>query len=583
MLRFPRALWLAVALAIALPLPSLFAELYSDDLSFVLRLEGVITLATRSPLGLYTFATGAADQHAALIESGAFPWWTLPELRLAFFRPLSSALFALDHAIAGRHALLYHVHSIAWYVAAVVAVAALARRLLPERVAAAATLLFAIAPVHWMAAAWPSARHVTIAGTFAFVAVGLHVRGRTEDDVKWKIAALAVGVLALLGSEAGLGAVAYVGAYELFGRDDRLVQRARALLPWAVLVVAYFVMYRLGGYGVRGAGGYVDPLGEPAAFFGSLPVRFGVLACAALLGVPAELSILAPRAAPAMAIAGALALVALALLVRRALRRMAPADRRTLKWIVAGAVLAAIPGTAGLAGDRVLFVSSFGTATAFAVVLLHAGRAKDDPSRAVGARVAIAPFALIHVVLAAPVFVFGATTLLMTSRAAIAVARAAEIPTRAGTRLVGIGLSDPLVGMYLGASLLLTHDPAHAPSSLDHLSMSVRDHRVRRTDASTIEVSVDGGAFLENPFEYVVRAPRFPIRAGDVFRNATSTVRVIADDGAHPTRIAVTFDRPLANADVAFVIWKDGGIRTLALPEIGDEIVVRHEIGPMGM
>jgi hypothetical protein len=29
------------------------------------------------------------------------PWWTSPELKLAFFRPLASALVALDYALFG--------------------------------------------------------------------------------------------------------------------------------------------------------------------------------------------------------------------------------------------------------------------------------------------------------------------------------------------------------------------------------------------------------------------------------------------------------------------------------------------------
>jgi hypothetical protein len=579
-LYFPRALWLAVALAIALPLPSLFAELYSDDQTFVVRLEGAVPLEKRSPLALYTFAYGDAGQRARVIDRGTFPWWTLPDLRLAFFRPLASALFALDHAVAGRHALPYHVQSIAWYVAAVLAAAALARRILPERVAAAATLLFAIAPVHWMAAAWPSARHVAIGGAFGLAAVARHVRARTKADARSTLAALACGALALLASESALGAVAYIGAYELFGRDDRFAARVRAFAPWLALVAVYLVVYRVGGYGVYGAGGYVDPLGEPATFLASLPLRLGVLACAALLGVPAEMSLLAPRAAQPMAIAGGVALVVFGLLVRRALRRMTDADARAVKWILAGAVLAVLPSAAGIAGDRGLFMPSFGTAVALAVVFLHAGRAKDEASRAIVPRLARAPFALVHMVLAAPVFVFGVITLLVTSRAAMSAAKTAEIPSRANARVVGIGLSDPLVGMYLGTSMLLTHDPA--PASIDHLSLSAHDHRVRRTDASTLEIAPVDGAFLEAPFEYLVRAPRFRIHAGDTFRIATGTVRVLADDGALPTRIAVTFDRPLPDPDVAFVVWRDNAIRSLTLPEIGDEIVVRHEAGPMG-
>lgn len=471
------------------------------------------------------------------------------------------------------------MHSIVWYVAAVLAAAALARRVLPERVAAAATLVFAIAPGHWMAAAWPSARHVAIAGAIGLLGVALHVRGRTHDDARARWAALACVAVALLASESALGAVAYVGAYEIFGRDDG---RLRALAPWGALVAAYVVVYRLGGYGAYGAGGYVDPIGEPATFLASLPQRAGVLACSAFLGAPAELSLLSPRAGAPMTIAGGVAFVVFVLLVRRALGRMSAGDARTVRWILAGALLAALPGTAGLAGDRVLFVASFGTAVGLATVLLHAGRAKDEGALAAApARVALAPLGLVHVVLAAPLFVFGAVTLLTTSRAALSVAANAEIPQRDGVRVVGIGLADPLVGMYLGPELLAL--PRPPPAGLTLVSMAAHDHVVRRTDARTLEIATVGGALLENPFEHVVRAPRFAIRAGDTFAHDGWTVHVLADDGTRPTRFAVTFDAPLPDASIAFLVWRDGGLRALVPPEVGEEILVRHELGPMGM
>src|SRR4051812_29984154 len=176
MLRFPRALWLAVALALLLPAPALFAAHYCDDQLAVLRLEGAVPAPIPGPFHLYTFMSGAPNQPLPGM------WWALPSIKMSLFRPLTSALFAVDHAIAGHHAALYHVHSMLWYAAAVAAAAALLRRLLPEREAALGTLIFAITPGHWMAAAWPAARHVAIAGALGFTAIGLHIRAREKDD-----------------------------------------------------------------------------------------------------------------------------------------------------------------------------------------------------------------------------------------------------------------------------------------------------------------------------------------------------------------------------------------------------------------
>ncbi|WP_437284642.1 hypothetical protein [Sorangium sp. So ce406] len=581
MLRFPRALWIALALAILLPLPSLFAELYTDDQMMVLRLEGTVPSPVPGPFHLYTFADGSAEQRAQLHGGGTFPWWTLPELRLSFFRPLSSGLLALDHALAGRDPLLYHVHSMAWYAAAVLAAALLFRRLLPERTAAAAALMFTIAPAHWMAAGWPSSRHVAIVGALGFGALALHLRARERGDRRAAAGALACAAIALLAGEAALGVFAYVFAYELLGRDEPLARRARAFAPWVALALVYAIAYKALHFGAYGSGGYLDPIAEASTFLPALPVRLAVFAEAALIGVPAEVSALDPRAARVLAALGVLALLAFSLLLRRALRRIAPEHARTLRWLLVGAALALLPGAAGIPGDRVLFLPNLGIVAALATVLLHAGRAPEERALAAApARAGVALFGLLHVVLAAPVFLFGVLHLTITSRTAMDVLARADLPRREGTRVLGIGLSDPLVGMYLASGLQLAFDPP--PATVDLLSMAGHDHRVRRVDARTLEIAVDG-RLLDGAFENVVRARRHPLRAGDVVPLGAWSVRVLADDAGQPTRFAVTFDRDLDDPSLAFLHWKDGGLRAVALPPIGGEVLLRHEPGPMGM
>jgi len=125
-------------------------------------------------------------------------------LKLSFFRPLSSALFALDHAIAGRRPLPYHLQSLAWYVAAALSAVRLFRRLLPEREAALAALLFVVSPAHWMLAAWPSARHVAVSGFFAIHALSFHLAAREGPSPRCRFDGLgALGCAALLSCRRG--------------------------------------------------------------------------------------------------------------------------------------------------------------------------------------------------------------------------------------------------------------------------------------------------------------------------------------------------------------------------------------------
>ncbi len=569
MLRFPRAYWVVAAVAVALSLPSVTATFYADDLQMMVRLDGIAPAPIPGPFHLYTFASGVAGERHLLVDRGPLPWWTIDGLRLSFFRPLSGALLTIEHALSGRSPLLYHLDSIAWYAAACVAAAMLLRRLLPEREAAMAALLFAASPAHWMLGAWPSARHVAVSGVFGIAAIALHVRAREKRDRRAEIAAIACTAVALAGGETALGVFAYVGAYELFGRREAIALRVRSLLPWGALIFVYAVAYVALGYGVRGSGAYIDPIASPGVYLAALPSRLAVFAEAALVCVPSEASMLVPHAAPILALLGVAATVALALLLRRALTRLDAPYGATFRWLLIGAVLATLPGIAGIPGDRILFMPNLGVAAALSVVILHAFKRGG------------ALFALIHVVLAPLVFVVCCARYASSSHVAAAAVSTAEIPARA--RVFGIGLSDPLLGMYLAPSLLFARDAATRPSEVSMLTISPHDHRVTRTGDRSLEIAIDGGALLDGAFEYVVRPPSAPLRTGDVVTFGTSTVRILADDGGKPTRFEVTFDRSLDDPSMVLLVWRGGALRALSLPPAGVEVRVAHEVGPMGI
>jgi hypothetical protein len=586
-LRFPRVIWVAVLLAVALALPSVLADFYCDDQGMVLRLDGVAVSPVPGPFHLYTFLNGAPNERQSYVDHGPLPWWTLTGLKLSFFRPLSSALFALDHALAGHHPLPYHLHSIAWYAGDVIVAALLLRRLLPEREAALAALLFAVSPAHWMLTAWPSARHVAVSGLFGIVALVLHLDARERAEARSglvSVAAIACAALALAAGETALGVFGYIFAYETLGRRDPLGQRLRALLPWGALLFAYAALYKWLGFGVLGAGGYIDPIATPAAYLAHLPARLAVFANAALLCVPSELSALGPRFVPVLVAMGVAALAAFLALLRRALHSLAPEHTRTLTWLLVGAALATLPGAASLPGDRVLFLADLGIVSGLSVVLLHAwAKGKQTALAAVPARAGVALFGLVHFALAPASFALGGAQLAATSHAALALASRAEIPARPGINVLGIGLSDPLVGMYLETALWTAPRPEPRPREVHLLSMSAHDHLVKRTGDRTLEIGIIGGALLDGAFASVVRSPSAPLSAGDTVPLGAWSIRVLADTGGRPTRFSVTFDRSVDDRSLAFLIWQGGALRALIPPRLGEQVLVKHELGPMGI
>ncbi|HEX3852072.1 MAG TPA: hypothetical protein VHW01_13965 [Polyangiaceae bacterium] len=584
MFRFPRVLWLVGILAVLLSLPSVFADLYTDDQGMVLSIEGVAPPPIPGPFHLYTFMTGAPGERDKMVELGEIPWWSVNGIRISFFRPLSSALLTLDHAIAGRRPLFYHLHSVAWYVAAALSAAALFRRLLPEHEAAIAALLFVVAPAHWMLGAWPSARHVAISGTFTIWALILHLEARHRTSARGlTLGALACAVLALAGGETALGVFGFVASYELLGRREPLAGRLRALLPWGALFLTYAALYRALHYGVRNCGAYVDPIAQPLTYLSLLPTRLAVYLDSALLCVPSEISMLSARATPILAAMGVAAGLLFMALFRRALRELGSEQSRTHAWLFLGALLAVLPGIASIPGDRVLFLPDLALAPGLAVVLLYAGVKTEAAPLVLLSRIGLGFFALVHVVLAPLLFLFGAENLASTSHAAITAASHAEIPVRANLSVVGIGLSDPMVGMYLASALYVAPRPEPRPRAVQLLSMAAHDHSVTRTDDRTLEVTIRDGTMLEGALDYLFRPPSNPLHIGDTLPIGAWSIRILDETAGRPSRFSITFDRSVDDPSLAFLIWKDKALRALVPPKVGEQVLIKHEDGPMGM
>src|SRR4029453_6458360 len=79
------------------------------------------------------FASGDPDDIAGLRDAGVFPWWSDPQGRLAFWRPLASATHALDHRLWPDSATAQLAHNLVWLALALAAAWAFYRRFVPVR------------------------------------------------------------------------------------------------------------------------------------------------------------------------------------------------------------------------------------------------------------------------------------------------------------------------------------------------------------------------------------------------------------------------------------------------------------------
>ncbi len=567
----------ALILAFLLSLPALRGGFCADDTSIILRLEGHLP-GSHHPLDLYRFIDGSTAGVQHLIERGGFPWYTDSHLKLAFFRPLAGALWWAEHAVFARHAVFYHAQSILWYLLLVYLAWLLFRRTLPDGLAGLAAILFAMSDTHAMAVAWLSNRHAVIATAMMLGGLLLHLRAREDGFRPGWMLSVPCYALGLCAGETALGMLAYLYSYELLGRSDFLKSRIKALLPSTLLVLGYLIIYKVLDYGAAGSAGYLDPLAEPVAFLRAAPERVLLLLGSFLGGAPADVASARPELGPLAAALG-LGLVLLAVLILLAAwRSLDAAQRRTFRWLIAGAALSLIPSLGGYPGTRLLLPASLGGVALLALLLRHAyGRTRAGrlPTKLL--------FALLVVLygLRPPViFTFLVAKMNQLGGLGARLAQTSELPSDKATAVVVLAAADPLVGMF--SSSVFQMQTGREMRAWWTLSMAEREHEVSRLAADTLELQVRDGRMLESASERLCRRPTQRFQVGDRVTLLGAEVRILSEQAGRPTRIAVKFDRSLDDPTLWFVAWRDGALRRLTIPGPGAVLHLPHTPGPTG-
>jgi hypothetical protein len=365
-----RLLGLAILLAIGAVLfsPSVLSPFFLDDHLQAAMVEGTFP-AHRHPLNLYDFVD--EGDRATLTGRGLLPWWSHPQLKIRFFRPLSSGLLWIDHRVFSHAPLPMHLHSLLWWAAAVVAMRFLYRRLFSARVASIATVIFALSPCHALPLAWLANRETLLALAFGGVALAAQSRFRDTRATRDALVATGFFALALLGGgEYALSFGGYVIAMEI-GRRESPWRRVSGWGPFLGPALAYLAVRGALHYGTAGSGYYSDPLREPGAFLAGAPWRAVSLLASGWLTLDTEPWRLGlyPYFLGALVVLVALALV---VPIRRTLASLAPPMRATATWLLVGSVIALVPTLAVVPARRLLGVSMIGVALVVALLLDHA-------------------------------------------------------------------------------------------------------------------------------------------------------------------------------------------------------------------
>lgn len=552
--------WLVVLLGLALAAPALTADFTADD-----HLHRVISRAdTRidglrsRPLDLFVFAAGNATDTLKLRDAGAYPWWTDPELRLSFMRPVSSATHAIDHCLWPESSTAQLAHNLAWLALSLLVTWVFYRRFIPLRwVAVLALALYAFDDARGPVVGWIANRNALVALVLAVPALLVHDRWRREGWSPGRWLAPLLFAVSLGAGESSISIVGYLVAHALWLDRGTWRQRVLALAPYLVVVIVWRVIYAHLGYGVAGSGIYLDPGADPAAFLSAAGTRIPYL-LTGQLGLPwSDLASLYPI----LDVVGVMMLVAFLTiaLVGMACARLLRRDPVS-RFFATGMLFAAIPIASTFPADRLLSFVGLGAMGLIAQLIAAALRHRELLGSSRGRRAACVVVAilmvLVHLVLSPPLLV-------LRSRGMIAVAQVidradAGIPSDPGvadkTVIVVTTPSDALAG-YIPIMRESRGQPR--PKHLLWLATGTTALTLERVDAATVRITAPDG-LLRHEIDQMMRSPRVrPFSVGDQIALPTVTIVIEAvTSDARPSRVRARFAVPLEDSSLIWRRWE---------------------------
>lgn len=566
LLRSPRAVWIVPLIGCLLVASSLTNGLDFDDFLHRFRAQGAFGHDLGARLDLFSFWPRDAAGAALFKDIGYTPWFASPDLKVAFYRPISALFAFFDYNVLDGLPWLMHLESVAIYGVLVALVAALYRRLLPAPIAVLAALLYAIDDAHGYPVGWLANRNSLLATAFGVTAWLLHDRWRRD---RWRAGAV-LGPLAflasLLSAEFGVGALGYLVAHALFldERSSSRLRRLLAIVPYLAVLVAWQLAYRKAGFGTHGSGWYIDPVGEAGHFLRVAPERALVTVLGALTGPPGEIYALGnAQARLAIVVLATLVLAAIAWIVVPIVR----GDRR-LRFFVAGSALALVPVLPAIPSDRLLFFVSIGLFPLIAKVLGDFGAAvASGPRRE---RLLRRVWIFAHLVLAPLLLPVGSIVPGLLERQGEAGAVGlAQLPDQTGKLLVVVNMPNAFAGVPI-----IFGSGRSAPQRTRILATAGHAVQVRRADERTLELTLDQGENV-SALLTLFRPENAPVRAGETFAVPHMQVEVTRVDADGTPRVAsFRFERPLEDGAFVWAAWNGQRLVSFAPPAVGATVTV---------
>jgi hypothetical protein len=199
------------------------------------------------------------------------PWWTSPDARLLFLRPLVTLSARIDYLLWGKNPVAFHFTNLFFHCLSCAFLFLVGRRLLKNDWAAfLAVFVFSSHLFNALVVSWVAERASVMSLALGLAGLYSHIRYRAEEKKAWELAAWLLFILAFLARESGSLCLIVYFLYDVFlwrkERADRWPGLFRLGLTYAVLCIPlglFIVYFKVAGYGVKGHYSILDE-GVPA-------------------------------------------------------------------------------------------------------------------------------------------------------------------------------------------------------------------------------------------------------------------------------------------------------------------------------
>lgn len=524
------------------------------------------------PWNIFVFADGDPASNRALIDAGVFPWWTDPQAKLSFFRPLAVFFARIDGWLWADHPVMMHLHSLLWFGLAIYALSQCYRRWIGDSIvhcgpaiAGLALWIFALDDARGPTVGWLANRNALIALALGASTLWLHARS-LQSDAKGgdKAVALALWGLALLAGESALGYLGYLLAHAIWLQKGTKISRALTFSPYLALALAYVTLRNALGYGSFSSDFYLNPLTNLEGFVSQAWQRIPILLASSLAGIwsdiPAGIGTAYPGAMLYL-IPACLFAVGLVIYFGWPAWRNEPVAKVFAVGTLASTILCA--GT--FPADRILCPVSLGSS---GLLALSIWRGLQSAQGLWGRKGAAWALILVHVVISPAFLPARSLSMEYATRPVMRVHQSlpADDALEDHTLILINPPSDPQASYFM---IYRVAKGLARPKHFRWLFAGATPLAITRLDARTLRIVPTEG-FLPGMSERMLRSVDRPFAVGDEIelQGLRITIEALTDDG-RPAKARYHFDRPLEDPHFLWARWDGKGFVPYQPPRVG--------------